>query len=88
MKRTRVLELAAEVISESRNNAYGEPEVNQQRIADFWNLYLKEREVVSPSDACVMMILVKIARLMHDPTNIDTWIDIAGYAAIGCEVME
>ena len=31
-----------------------------------------------------MMIMLKSVRLRNDPTNEDSWTDIAGYAEIGC----
>ena len=32
------------------------------------------------------MILLKISRLAHSPGEMDHWVDIAGYAAIGAEI--
>jgi hypothetical protein len=32
------------------------------------------------------MALVKIARLANSPDHMDSWIDIAGYAACGGEI--
>ena len=36
----------------------------------------------------MMMIWMKIARLMEDETHMDSWIDIAGYAACTGEVID
>jgi hypothetical protein len=33
------------------------------------------------------MVWMKMARLQEDPRHIDSWIDIAGYAACTAEVM-
>jgi hypothetical protein len=32
------------------------------------------------------MVGVKIARLVNDPSKADSWVDIAGYAALGSEM--
>jgi hypothetical protein len=29
---------------------------------------------------------LKVARLMHTPGHVDSWVDIAGYAACGADV--
>lgn len=34
------------------------------------------------------MICLKIARLVHNPSHLDSWIDIAGYARCGVMVTE
>jgi len=33
-----------------------------------------------------MQILVKIARTIETPSHFDSWVDIAGYAAIAAEM--
>ena len=35
-----------------------------------------------------MMCLLKIARLATSPMKEDNWVDLAGYAANGCELVE
>jgi len=39
-----------------------------------------------PTDVAQMMVLMKIARLENSPTHMDSWIDVAGYAACGGEL--
>jgi hypothetical protein len=41
---------------------------------------------ITPTDVANMMILMKMARLMNKSDHEDSWIDIAGYAANGCEL--
>ena len=87
--RDRCLDLAKQCVSEHRNEDYGEPEDNLQRIADLWTTYLDpmlQSGPISPSDVSTMMILLKVARMMNGSVNSDNWVDIAGYAAIGYEV--
>jgi hypothetical protein len=41
---------------------------------------------ITAYDAAMMMLLVKVARLMHSPGHQDSHIDIAGYASISEEI--
>jgi hypothetical protein len=41
---------------------------------------------ITPYDVAMMMLLVKVARLMHSPGHQDSHIDIAGYASISEEI--
>jgi hypothetical protein len=84
VNRLTTLKQAMEAVDGSRDRQYGSPEENFARIARFWQMYLGE--VVEPHDVAVMMMLVKLARVMHDPTTHDNWVDIAGYAACAAEV--
>lgn len=85
MTREETLDKAKAVVTKDRNDQYGLPESNFGTIARLWSAYL-DREV-TPKDVAVMMILLKCARTKHKVSD-DTWIDIAGYAACGAEVME
>ena len=42
---------------------------------------------VSRSDVAVMMIQLKLARIKTSPEHADHWMDVAGYAACGGEVV-
>lgn len=87
--RQLLLERAIDITTENRNVAYGKPSRNFDRIAALWNVYLDMREhpddPLSGADTAAMMILLKVARIMHDPDTVDNWTDIAGYAATGWE---
>lgn len=87
--RARVLEEAKRITATDRNSAYGEPEDNFQRIADFWNVWLQDKlkadVKLSPGDTAALMILVKMAREMNAPTE-DNKVDMAGYSACWAEV--
>lgn len=89
MIRQRVLDAAFEYVSKDRTTQHGNPERNLKRIADFWSLYLSETNdhpvKVTPADAGVMMGLLKIARIISNPTYEDHYVDLAGYAAIAYE---
>lgn len=91
-----ILEQANELVNVDRQQDYGDPHTNHQRIADLWNAYLNgcrsqagsDGYEYNATDAAVMMILVKVARLMQSPNHKDTWVDIAGYAEVGSRCAE
>jgi hypothetical protein len=82
-----VLEEALNIVNGARRNAYGHPENNFGRIADFWNAYLANKPIdpdglaIDPQDVALMMVLMKVARLLESPQHRDSVVDIAGYAA-------
>ena len=87
MTRKELLEQAAFCVSGERDAQYGGPEDNFNRIADLWNAYLGEPDRFGPEDVAIMMVLLKVARLRANFSNsMDSWVDIAGYAACGAEI--
>lgn len=84
MNREELLDMCKEIVTKHRQSSYGTPENNFARIAAYWATYLEMP--ISSGDVAIMMILLKVARMQHKLDNTDTWIDIAGYAACGCEV--
>ena len=89
-----ILEKAQEVTHGDRNQNYGDPIINHDRIAGLWNAYREARDYApewgevrykkdAGRDVAVMMILTKIARLIETPDHFDSWADIAGYAWVG-----
>ena len=94
MLRKELLSKAIEVTEGARQQHYGTPEDNFKNIAEFWQLYLSQRfenveePEISTTDVAIMMLLMKVARLVHDPYHDDSWLDIAGYAACGSQCAE
>lgn len=86
MTRKEILNEVENIVCKDRNEQYGEPEDNFKHIAEFWSTYL-EHEIVS-TDVANMMILFKVARNMHMNPKLDNFIDIAGYAACGGELIK
>jgi hypothetical protein len=82
-QREQLLADVSTVISGQRDVAYGKPEQNQQRIADLWSVLFGIP--VTARQACIALILVKVAREVNQPKR-DNLVDIAGYAAIADEV--
>lgn len=86
-QRERLLDEAREIITQGRNRAYGEPEDNSSRIAEFWNAFLRTRKDADPTrlapyEVFVLMTLMKIARIQYDPSNYDSYLDAAAYMAV------
>ena len=83
MRRYEVLSKASDLINGDRENEHGQPKHNFRWIARMWSGYLTQS--ITPTDVCVMMVLLKAARLRHK-LNDDSFVDMAGYAALGSEV--
>jgi hypothetical protein len=77
---------AAEAATTARGEAYGDATANLTRIATLWSVILGIE--VTASEVAAMMVALKLARLVHTPGHTDSWVDIAGYAALGAEVSE
>ena len=85
MKRGQCLIRADHAVNGERDQQYGDPGKNFERIAEYWGTYLGTQ--IGPEDVAIMMMLVKIARLEgSEYKHKDSWVDIAGYAACGCEI--
>ena len=61
-----------------RGEVYGPPEVNHRRIADLVSTYLEHE--ITPAQAAMIVLLVKVARLIQTPDHEDSIDDIIGYA--------
>jgi hypothetical protein len=84
MTREELLNEAKRIITQDRQSSYGTPENNFAKIASLWSIYLGI--YIYDYDVANLMILLKVARSLDSPEKIDHWVDIAGYAACGCEV--
>lgn len=95
-ERTResILRSAKDCVCGARSEDYGSPEDNFSRIAELWKTYIMGRCVaqnvyveLNAEDVAAMMCLLKIGRIAGGSESIDNWVDIAGYAACGGEIM-
>jgi len=85
--RQKILDEALKKIEGERHEEYGDAAENFDRIAVYWNAHLGLNNFITPRDVAAMMVLLKISRLHGDgPKDVDTYIDICGYAAIGGEI--
>lgn len=82
--RTVILATAAALVSGERQEMYGPPEVNFARIAKLWSVTLGID--VQPWQVCMCLGQVKDARLITSPKHWDSWVDRAGYTALGGEL--
>ena len=78
----KIINKAFKAVGE-RNDHYGTPLENFERISKLWSCHLEHN--ISIYDVGVMLMLLKIARSKHDKLHEDTWIDIAGYAGATAE---
>lgn len=84
MKREEVLETAKNLICGDRADEYGDARDNFNSIAMLWTEYTGH--IITAKDVAVMMILLKVAREKNGRPKDDTYIDIAGYAALAGEL--
>ena len=78
-----MLRHAATVVAE-RSRAYGAPGGSMELLAKRWSITLGR--TVTPAQAVMCLIDLKLTRLAHDPRHQDSILDIAGYAAVLHEV--
>jgi len=78
-----MLNHAAEVVAD-RSAAYGAPSKSMELLAKRWSITLGHP--VTPAQAVLCLIDLKLTRLAHDPRHRDSILDIAGYAAVLHEV--
>lgn len=88
MNRADILAQASTYVTKDRNTSYGEPEDNFSRIAILREAWAKVRSPDFPPAANVAVeeMLLKLARLSHNWTHQDSWVDGCGYFACGGEI--
>lgn len=87
-RRKAILDKVEACVCKDRQNQYGDAEDNFQVIADYWNIWLRQRGIlqetaahcVNATDVAMMSALIKVARASSSPGHIDNWVDLAGYA--------
>ncbi len=86
MTRPEILDKAKSCVCGQREEEYGKPEDNFRIIADLWNAYLGDN-LVDAKDVSMLMALLKIARIKSENATMDSFVDLAGYAACGGEIV-
>jgi len=84
MNRSDVLEQAGAAISGDRHSDYGDARDNFANIAAGWQVIFGVD--VTTAQVALAMDWVKTARLLQTPNHADSWVDKAGYTALGAEV--
>jgi hypothetical protein len=85
MKNTNELLDEIRGVLHERGRVYGSSRTNHERISELWSAYLGD--YISPMQASMCMLLVKVSRLTESPTHFDSVKDIIGYAAIYNELV-
>lgn len=91
--RGEILDKARGCVCQDRNREYGEPEDGFKLIAALWEPVIRESCVapgadvsITPEIVALLMALLKVARAAQNPGHLDSWVDLAGYAACGGEI--
>lgn len=84
MNRDETLNTAQNVINGQRARDYGDMTKNFRNIADLWEPIFGVP--ITNEQVALAMIQVKVARLINTPAHDDSWVDVAGYAALGAEL--
>jgi|TARA_R110000851_G_scaffold75044_1_gene165526 hypothetical protein len=80
-----ILLTADQLICGQRAQDYGTARENFERIATMWTVILKS-EQITPAQVAMCMAALKLCRLVNTPDHADSWIDTAGYIALGGEL--
>lgn len=88
MIRSKILDSAGFCIIHDRADAYGSAQVGFDAIARVWGALDQARgdRARSAVDVAAFMIAVKLVRASTNPGHADSWVDIAGFAALGGEI--
>ena len=84
MSAEALLAQAAQIV-QKRRRSYGQPRDLFEQIARRWSFVLGTE--VTPAQAVLCMLEVKLARLSGNPKQLDSIVDTAGYAGILAEVL-
>jgi hypothetical protein len=86
------LDEAKEIVTHDRNKQYGKPEDSFATISEIWNAQLEafgfcRSEPLRAGEAAQMMCGLKLARAATAVNpKVDTYVDLAGYAACAGEL--
>jgi len=86
VRAVEILEKVCKLVGGDRNAQHGDILSNGQNIARLWTAYLQMRQAdfvpLKASEVFDLMELLKVARRQSGRTNMDDYMDGAGYA--GC----
>ena len=69
-----------------REGEYGPPERSFVTLQSFWSQALGQE--VTTQQVVLLLTLLKVSRLAWSPDHQDSWVDLAGYAALGAYLRE
>lgn len=82
--RSRLLREAESIITGDRQASYGDAAESFTRLAALWSTTLGA--TVTAEQVALCLIQLKVSRLVASPGHADSWLDVAGYAALGGEI--
>ena len=88
MNRDEALTRAGELINGDRARDYGDASVNFGRIASLLSAQFAHKltEDFTAADVAIALTHLKLSRLAVTPAHADSWVDAAGYVALGAEL--
>lgn len=88
MIRSKILDNAGFCIIHDRADAYGSAQTGFDAIAQIWAALDQARgdRPRGALDVAAFMVAVKLVRASTNPGHVDSWVDIAGFAALGGEI--
>lgn len=93
MNRKETLHTAETCVCGQREQDYGSPENNFEVIAQYWEVYLRNRCIceglglcVRPEDVANLMTLLKMGRITTGGPKADNYVDACGYMACAAEI--
>lgn len=85
-QRGPILDAAREAVLKDRAAEHGDLHTNFTHIAAVWSI--RTGVEITPAQAAMMLIDLKIARAWGNPGHDDNFIDMAGYAACAGELAD
>ena len=83
-KRAEILTVALDLIDGDRARTYGDATASFTRVGAVWGALLN-REPFTAAEVALMMTGLKLIRAADNPKHEDSWVDAAGYIALGGE---
>lgn len=82
--RATILDAARDAVLRDRAATHGAVESSFAHLAAVWSVRLGV--TVTPAQAALLLVDLKVTRAWGNPGHADNWVDIAGYAACGGEI--
>ncbi len=86
LPREECLDTAKKLITGDRQDAYGPPSESFGDMAKVLNALGVGDGELTGTDVVIFNIVQKLRRLSVTPNHTDSWVDLAGYAALGFEI--
>lgn len=85
--REKLLDGAKEAVMKQRNNTYGPPTQDFDKVAKMATTlgFSFDGKPLESHHTALFQMLVKLSRLSWSPGHEDSWMDVAGYASCGFE---